>query len=235
MTQRPPGIWLAATFILIVVIALISLGFWQLQRMAQKQQRLDSITEKQQKETVGLLTALQLNDPRDVDVNFTGNVDNQHLILVDNQVVDSQVGFDVIAPVLTNVGWILVNFGWVAAPNLTRTLPIVEVAAGESHLRGKISEPSLNPFVRDPASVNQTFPALVQQVSIPRIQQMLDRKLQPYVIELTGEDSVFLRRYTPVVMPPEKHLGYAIQWFALAVAAVVVGGLAIVKKESSHE
>ena len=125
MTQRTPGIWLAATFILIVVIALSSLGFWQLQRMAQKQQRLDSITEKQQKETVGLLTALQLNDPRDVDVNFTGNVDNQHLILVDNQVVDSQVGFDVIAPVLTNVGWILVNFGWVAAPNLTRTLPIV--------------------------------------------------------------------------------------------------------------
>ena len=235
MTQRTPGIWLAATFILIVVIALSSLGFWQLQRMAQKQQRLDSITEKQQKETVGLLTALQLNDPRDVDVNFTGNVDNQHLILVDNQVVDSQVGFDVIAPVLTNVGWILVNFGWVAAPNLTRTLPSVEVAAGESHLRGKISEPSLNPFVRDPASVNQTFPALVQQVSVPRIQQMLDRKLQPYVIELTGEDSVFERRYTPGVMPPEKHLGYAIQWFALAVAAVVVGGLAIVKKESSHE
>ena len=49
MTQRTPGIWLAATFILIVVIALSSLGFWQLQRMAQKQQRLDSITEKQQK------------------------------------------------------------------------------------------------------------------------------------------------------------------------------------------
>lgn len=235
MTQRTPGIWLAALFILLVVIALSSLGVWQLQRMVQKQQRLDSITEKQQKETVGLVTALQMNDPRDVDVKFTGNVDNQHLILLDNQVVDSQVGFDVIAPVLTNVGWVLVNFGWVAAPNLTRTLPNVEVVGGESHLRGKISQPSLNPFIRDTASANQAFPALVQQISVPQIQQMLDRKLQPYLIEMTGEDSIFLRRYTPVVMPPEKHLGYAIQWFALAIAAAVVGAIAIVKKESNHE
>jgi cytochrome oxidase assembly protein ShyY1 len=36
-------------------------------------------------------------------------------------------------------------------------------------------------------------------------------------------------------MPPEKHLGYAIQWFGLAIAAALIGGFAIMKKGRQYE
>ena len=44
-------------------------------------------------------------------------------------------------------------------------------------------------------------------------------------------------RYVPdaVVMSPEKHLGYAVQWFGLAIAAAAIGGFAISKKGRSYE
>ena len=36
--------------------------------------------------------------------------------------------------------------------------------------------------------------------------------------------------YEPVVMPPEKHVAYAVQWFLLALASLVVYGFASYQK-----
>ena len=36
------------------------------------------------------------------------------------------------------------------------------------------------------------------------------------------DNSTFIRNWQPVVMPPEKHMAYAVQWFLLGVAALVI-------------
>jgi cytochrome oxidase assembly protein ShyY1 len=79
------------------------------------------------------------------------------------------------------------------------------------------------------------FPALVQQIDFADLSQRLNRDLLPYVIQLTTDDVAFVRDFRPVVMSPEKHLGYAVQWFGLAVAAAAIGGFAISKKGRSYE
>jgi surfeit locus 1 family protein len=37
-----------------------------------------------------------------------------------------------------------------------------------------------------------------------------------------GQPDGYLRNWSPPGLPPLRHLGYAVQWFALAVALVVI-------------
>ncbi|MEH6472724.1 MAG: SURF1 family cytochrome oxidase biogenesis protein, partial [Halopseudomonas sp.] len=58
-----------------------------------------------------------------------------------------------------------------------------------------------------------------QQPDMERFEALFQRPLYPAVLRLSepvidGTDT----RWKLVVMPPEKHLGYAVQWFGLALA-----------------
>ena len=89
------------------VVAMCGLGFWQLDRMEQKQQRIVSITEKQGKGSLSLIDALSTTDPTDRAVTFKGTPDGDKVLLLDNQIHEQRVGYDVLAPVQTNAGWVL--------------------------------------------------------------------------------------------------------------------------------
>ena len=219
----------------ISVAAMCGLGFWQLERMIQKQHRLASIAQKQSNGSVSLLTALTNDDPRDIAVTFDGEPDTTHLVFLDNQIQDKRVGYDVIVPVKTNAGWVLVNYGWVSAPDMQRTLPTIKIDKGLLSFRGIVSVPGINPLITETNTQSLVFPALVQQIDFADLSQRLNRDLLPYVIQLTTDDVAFVRDFRPVVMSPEKHLGYAVQWFGLAIAAAAIGGFAISKKGRSYE
>ena len=219
----------------ISVAAMCGLGFWQLERMIQKQHRLASIAQKQSNGSVSLLTALTNDDPRDITVTFDGEPDTTHLVFLDNQIQDKRVGYDVIVPVKTNAGWVLVNYGWVSAPDMQRTLPTIKIDKGLLSFRGIVSVPGINPLIKETNTQSLVFPALVQQIDFADLSQRLNRDLLPYVIQLTTDDVAFVRDFRPVVMSPEKHLGYAVQWFGLAIAAAAIGGFAISKKGRSYE
>ena len=138
--------WLLTGF---SVAIMCGLGYWQLDRMVQKQQRLASIAQKQSNGTLSLEEALSHDDPRDITVSFSGAIDANHVLLLDNQIHNQRVGFDVIVPVNTNVGWLLVNFGWVPAPDLTRTLPDISFTSQTRELIGVLSVPGNNPLVKE--------------------------------------------------------------------------------------
>ncbi|GEA09740.1 SURF1 family protein [Alteromonas sp. KUL49] len=231
-----PSSLAALTITALSVVIMCSLGFWQLERMTQKQQRLSSITQKQAKGSLSLIEALAQNDPRDLSVNFQGQVDTEHLMFLDNQVYQQKVGYNVFAPVSTNVGWLLVNFGWMPAADLTRQIPTLDKAnVALNRFEGVVSLPSNNPLVDNYLDTNAGFPQVIQQALPEQVAPLLNRDLLPYVVVLTQPDHFFVRHYTPVVMSPEKHLGYAIQWFGLAIAAALIGGIAIIKKGRTHD
>ncbi|MEO8010086.1 MAG: SURF1 family cytochrome oxidase biogenesis protein [Dokdonella sp.] len=51
----------------------------------------------------------------------------------------------------------------------------------------------------------------------------LGRPIDDRVILLDAEPgSVFMRDWTPQILPPERHQGYALQWFTFAFAALVI-------------
>ncbi|TKB02643.1 SURF1 family protein [Alteromonas portus] len=224
--------WLLTGF---SVAIMCGLGYWQLDRMVQKQQRLASIAQKQNNGTLSLEAALAHDDPRDINVSFSGSLDANHVLLLDNQIYDQRVGFDVIAPVYTNAGWLLVNFGWVPAPDLTRTLPDIRFVGETREFSGVISVPGHNPLVKETNMALSQSPALIQHIEFPALNSALERKFLPFTLQLTTPDPAFIREHQAVVMSPEKHLGYAVQWFGLAIAAAAIGGFAISKKGRSYE
>ena len=217
------------------VAIMCGLGYWQIERMIQKQHRLASIAQKQSNGSLLLEQALAQEDPRDIDVTFVGTPDASRVIYLDNQIHQQQVGFDVVIPVDTNAGWLLVNYGWVPAPDMLRSLPTVNVDTGLFTFAGVITFPSNNPLVKETNTRLSVFPALVQKLDIDAISEGLEHQLLPFVIQLTSEDPAFVRVYQPVVMSPQKHLGYALQWFGLAIAAAAIGGFAISKKGRRYE
>ncbi len=221
---------LAAIITLTCCIVMVFLGFWQLDRMEQKQQRLASITQKQASGPVDFSQTLNMPDPRDVHVAVTGIPDRQSVLLLDNQIHDGVPGYDVLVPVQTDYGWLLVNYGWVEAPRYRDQLPAFSITADTQQFEGVVTRPSDNPMIRETATGSDAFPMVVQQADTAVLSQLLNRQLRSEVLVLTEESDQYVRRWEPVVMSPQKHLGYAIQWFGLALAAAVIGTVAIIRK-----
>ncbi|GGW91156.1 SURF1 family protein [Alteromonas halophila] len=211
-----------------------SLGFWQLDRMEQKQQRLASITQKQAQGPVDFSQVINMPDPRDIDVTVSGIPDTSAIMLLDNQIHQGKPGYDVLIPVQTDFGWLLVNYGWVAAPRYRDELPDLDVASEVQRFKGVITRPGDNPMIRETATEASHFPLVIQKPDTDTLGELLNRQFRPHILELTTPDAQYVREWEPVVMSPEKHLGYAIQWFGLALAGAVIGAVAIFRKGNNH-
>ena len=63
----------------------------------------------------------------------------------------------------------------------------------------------------------------MKQTDLKVIQQHYNQDVLPFVVLLNPQEtSSYVRNWQPVVMAPEKHLAYAVQWFLLGFAALVV-------------
>ena len=84
---------------------MVFLGIWQLDRMEQKQQRLDSIAQKYTTAPMHPFDVdEQWQDVRDVPVQFRGELQATQLIFLDNQITNGASGYDVLVPVITRGG-----------------------------------------------------------------------------------------------------------------------------------
>ena len=220
---RLPFVATLITFVCVVIM--FALGNWQLQRADQKTARLLAIEIAAKTAQVDLQQVLYSNidEMLDMPVNFEGTPDAVRHFLLDNKIHKGQVGYQVLVPTQTYVGTVIVNFGWVAATNSREILPSINIDAKKSHYAGVISLPLNNTMIKETALVDGDWPKVLQQTDIKVIQQHYTKKILPFVVLLNAqESSIFVRDWQPVVMAPEKHLAYAVQWFLLAFAALAI-------------
>jgi len=58
---------------------------------------------------------------------------------------------------------------------------------------------------------------------MPQLAAVLGRRLEPRILLLDpGAPDGYLREWQPPGLPPLRHWSYALQWWAFAVAAVVI-------------
>jgi len=220
----------------VAVAIMVALGNWQLNRMHEKQDRLQSIAQKQQLGAVDLSTLLTtVEDTRDYPVKFVASLYPERMMLLDNRLHQGRAGYEVLVPASTDSGWLLVNLGWVAAEADRSTLPEVRLPKGMTTFEGFVHWPQNNIMVSETAQIGDAFPLRVQQIDLPLIAGLVGKSLLPMVVQVTSpDDTRFIRDWQPVVMPPEKHLAYAVQWFALAAAAFLIIAT-VVYKEVTHD
>ncbi|GAB3014498.1 SURF1 family protein [Bowmanella dokdonensis] len=227
LRSLPP---LATLVTLAAVILMTGLGVWQLERAEQKRQRSALLAERQQQKSLTLTEVIgQSGDIRDFPVQVTGKLDSQRLLLWDNRILSGRVGYEVLAVLETNEGNLLVNFGWLQAPPYRDLLPQTDLPWGMVTLEGVVVVPQLNPMVRETNEAG--WPRRVQQPDLDYLQTALDTRLLPFMLQVADTQPFGLENnWKPVVMPAEKHLGYAVQWFGLALACLGVFILAVRRK-----
>ncbi|TDF36383.1 SURF1 family protein [Alteromonadaceae bacterium M269] len=224
--------WMATIIALVAVVIMLRLGFWQIQRANHKTERLQQIEERSGVDALTVDEILSLDEnPDDFRLQATGEFFKAVYFLLDNRVLNQKVGYEVVAPFLVGEHTLLVNLGWVQAPVSREDLPEIELPINEVRLYGMVSQPKKNPFVSQVDKSNKGGVIRVQEIDLSWMSEAIERPLLPFILQLSPEHELgFERNWKSVVMSPEKHWAYAVQWFGLAFACVIIYIVAIKKK-----
>ena len=103
------------------------------------------------------------------------------------------------------------------------TLPPVPVGSDQRELSGRIKQPPENPFMLGGEEQRTGWPWRIQAIKVPELEKALGYPLLPVVL-LLNEDQRdgFVRQWHPLKFGPEKNLGYAVQWFGLTLALLII-------------
>lgn len=224
----------AAVLITVAAFLLLSkLAWWQWQRAEEKTQQLQQISAWQQQDGVPLqqLSVAELAQFDGAPLQGEAFWVSPYIWLVDNQILNGVVGYDVLIPVQAKGSKLvlLVNLGWTAGTPERSVLPKVEVPSS-FELNGVLRD-APRPFVLGQnVEVSRTYPHRVQAIVPADLAESSGLSLVDAVFY--QQRSAFQPHYLPVIMPPEKHRAYAVQWALLAIAVVFVAVAVRYQKES---
>lgn len=220
---------IATLVALCAIVIMLTLGFWQLDRKLEKEGRLERITFAQQQASIGIKDVLDdYLEYQDYSVSANGELLDA-LFYIDNKLKEGKAGFNAMQPFKTANGVVLLDLGWLAATGPRPALPEFE-ELGLTSVEGMLYVPENNKLITETNTNYGSFPALLQQIDLQQIEQHIGQSVLPFILRLQDNTSpTFVRDWEAVTMSPEKHLGYAIQWFGLAVAGLTVYLLSLLK------
>ena len=214
-------------FSLIMLPFLLSLGTWQLQRADEKQTIVDHHARNQQLAPV--INAEKLANEQDHQYRLAwirGTVDNQRIIILDNKVKNGRPGYEILqsvkVPGLTKK--LLINRGWTEASLDRGILPTISPIEGEVQLRGYLYHVFKGGYrLDDGIGQVKDWPSRVGWATVERAEELFGESFMPYQLRL-DQDSVGALKtgWTTVAVQPEKHIGYAVQWFAMAITLLIM-------------
>ena len=221
MKRFAPGL-LPTLVVLALQPLLIALGLWQLGRGEEKRLMLAHYAERRAEQPVLIDQLLTSTDPAYRRVQLRGHFDAQHSLLLDNSTRDGQVGVELIQPFQDQASgaWALVNRGWLAWPD-RRVAPVFSTPTQPVSLQAWVYVlPATFQLRADSATA--PWPRVITAVEPGKLWAELGR--EGFAQELRMESGLGAYRldWPLVAMGPEKHLGYAVQWFAMAAALLAL-------------
>ena len=238
---RQPRWIVGHVLIVLAVVVMVNLGFWQLRRLDER--RADNATiEARARRAPASITALAGRDPRDAEfrrVTATGTFDAAHEVLVGYRSSNGLPGFDVVTPlVLADGRAVLVNRGFVPL-ELADRWPVRDAAppTGEVTIVGLVrrgSEHGNRPVA--PTGTTTRTPR-TNEVDIDEIASTLpaDQRGDLLDVQLELQEPVpegFPEPLPPLDLGEGPHFSYAVQWFSFSLVAIV--GWAMLVRRTGH-
>ena len=233
MNRRAPTLWIGWTVAILLIVAGCALGSWQLSRMHQKEAMLASVgTVLRARATRPLEIAAQEARAQTYDwAAGDGRFLTQPAWLLDNQQRDGRPGVRVFRLFQPDGGStpVLVEMGWLAV-SAARELPVVGPAPNERiEVRGLLLPPPSGGLLAGAESQTPDGQHLVIALDPATIAARSGvARIAPRVLRLDPDLPIGHARdldVLPNTLPPERHLGYAVQWFALAAAVLIIAVL----------
>lgn len=217
--------WKILLFAAFFLPVTIKLALWQLDRADEKRFLLEDYHQRGLAQPVSLDVAIQRQDQLYVRVVVQGEYDNRSPLLLDNRVRHGHPGFEVMSPFQTVKGeWLLVNRGWIPGNADRSKLPPVPAVAGVVTLVGYLyRSPGEQLMLGEDRWAVEDGPKIIQNAAPENVGKKLAIPLYDHILRLDQEQpGSFETGWQVVNLAPGTHIGYAVQWSALAVALVVL-------------
>lgn len=233
--------WKLSLFTLLLFPLMIKLGFWQLAREQEKIELQEVYFTRQSAPALEVSTLDWQGDLQYTSIHLRGEFDNEHRFLLDNKINEGRVGFEVISPFMTEMGeLILVNRGWAPQGKYRADFPVVEDVEGRVSLNVTVYVPLGKQVMLGADAPTQSWPRVIQSLEPEQLALQLNLgqevKLFPYSVRLLENMPGVLTRNWPVISTrPEKHRGYAVQWFLMASVLLMLYIFVSTKPEKENE
>lgn len=215
-----PG-WAMTIFVALFLPVTLGLGSWQLNRAAEKNQIIAAYERDQ-------VTAVQewlgLDRPAPGTRLRLCVVAAQEHWFLDNRTHAGQVGYEVFVPAehCSTATPVLLRLGFIAASGPRSQLPALSANrwVGEHWIDAEVRPRPPEPMLTAAAEAMGLQRWRLQ--SLERIPEGSHIEPSTLLVQVKSpQDWQLLDAWQPVTMAPERHLGYAIQWFGLAMVLVV--------------
>ena len=240
---------LGTVAVLVVAGLCIRLGVWQLDRRADRLQRNQAVAERMADEPVALSVA-----PTDTTgltyrrATVSGPVDNERSIILAGRSRNGAPGVHVLAPVRLTPGAVLVDRGWLPAPDAATVdlsaVRLVEPVRAEGVLvpfpdvdLGRSADGFRTQWFRvDGDAIRRQYPYPVSPLYLVATAPVRPAAAPDGPADATGDT---LRAGAPVPpgpphLEPGPHLSYAIQWFSFA-AIFLIGWIILILRRPSRD
>lgn len=209
--------WKSVLAILLILPILLSLGFWQLGRADEKAALLADFEHRRNLRPVEINGVTEYQNY--LPVTATGEFDSQRYWLLDNRISHGRFGYEIMAIfTLADGRELLVNRGWLAGDPSRQTLPKVAIPRGRLQIFGELYRNSEKAFSLGGELIADTWPRRQQWLDLDDLGDEFPALL-PTTLRLAGGSDGALEVERMVVnVTPAKHTGYAVQWFAMAMA-----------------
>jgi surfeit locus 1 family protein len=223
----------------LLLASCVALGYWQIGRAREKQALIDEF--KRGSDTLIDVTQQAFDSlPRYQSVSLRGAYEPRRQILLDNMPsATGRPGYRVLTP-FRRAGagkLVIIDRGWVPLGSDRDQLPAVQVAADAREIAGRIDRLP-EPGVRAGPVADENRSGWPRVLNFPTdgdLATAVGEPVESFIVLLHPEaPDGFERKWRPALrVGPERHWGYAVQWFALAVLAVVVFVAMSLRRESA--
>lgn len=227
--RRPKWI-IGHVIALVAIVVFVAMGFWQLRRLADRQDFNALLTERATAVAVELDSALDGfgPDPDNLElraVRVTGEYRQSEEIILLSRSFNGLSGHHVLTPLyLTDGTAVIIDRGWVGIdldePGLAQFAPPSGRVTVEGVLRKTETRGSFGPI--DPADGVLTR---VARVDLGRIGQQIEGELLGVYVQLLDQQPEQTGGLPAIAELPEPsegpHRGYAVQWFLFAAVTAV--------------
>ena len=218
MKRFRPGV-IPTVVVALLLPLMVALGFWQLGRAAEKTALLANYAERRVAEPMASTELLNSTDPAYRRVHLYGQFDAAHSLLLDNRQRDGKVGVELLQAFQDQrTGlWLLINRGWLPWPD-RRVPPQFTTPTQTLNLDAWVYVAPGATFQLHADPVSDHWPQTITAVEPAKFWRSLERDGFAYELRAEPGPASYQTDWPVVAMGPEKHLGYAVQWFAMATA-----------------
>ena len=226
--------WKASLTFFCLLLLVLSLGVWQIDRGYKKKELENTFLERQSQPVKEIKYNTLDNSDLYRNVVLEGKYLDQ-IFLLDNKIHNGKPGLKVFSPFQSiNESLVLVSRGWIEFEDRSN-LPMIKTERNALKIQGILRSESKDFILENDNMKKNTNPILVQTINLDELSNYLGKPLSPYILELSElSKSAFVKTWQPINLSSFRHFGYAVQWFGLGLV-LIIGYLFFLRKEGTKE